>query len=119
MRRLTTRRSVVTGAAALGAATVLGRASLPGARSPERPNILLFLADDLRFDGVGYLNKHVRTPHIDRLAKDGVRFLNTFVTTSICCTSRASIFTGAYARRHGVWDFGTPLPPSLLKNSYP
>jgi arylsulfatase A-like enzyme len=101
----------------LGATTLLGHRVL--GRNRRRPNILFLLADDLRFDGVGYLNKQVRTPNLDRLANDGVRFLNTFVTTSICCTSRASIFTGAYARRHGVWDFATSIPPTLLKNSYP
>jgi len=42
-----------------------------------------------------------------------------FVTTAICCTSRASIFTGAYARRHGVWDFTTKLPANLINHTYP
>lgn len=118
MKRLT-RRTVLSGAAGLGAISLLGNINRAEGTERRPPNILFLLADDLRFDGVGYLNKDARTPNLDRLAKDGVRFLNTFVTTSICCTSRASIFTGTYARRHGVWDFGTSLPPALLKNSYP
>jgi arylsulfatase A-like enzyme len=119
MKGSTTRRSILKGAAALGAANLLGDVGHALGRGRRRPNILFILADDLRFDGVGYLNEHVRTPHIDRLAGDGVRFLNAFVTTAICCTSRASIFTGTYARRHGVWDFTTKIPPPLLRNSYP
>lgn len=119
MTPLTTRRRVLTGAAAIGAATLLGRVNPSGARNRERPNILFLLADDLRFDGVGYVNKDVSTPHLDQLAREGVRFHNMFVTTAICCTSRASIFTGSYARRHGVWDFTTNLSSRLLRNSYP
>jgi arylsulfatase A-like enzyme len=119
VNHLVTRRSVLKGAAALGAASAFGRTGRAWGLDHVRPNILFLLADDLRFDAVGYLNKDVRMPNLDRIAKDGVRFLNAFVTTSICCTSRASIFTGTYARRHGVWDFTTTLPTSLLKNSYP
>ena len=119
MNRSTTRRRVLKGAAALGATGVLGCMNRASARDHKRPNILFLLADDLRMDAVGYLNSNVRTPNLDRIAQGGVRFLNSFVTTSICCTSRASIFTGTYARRHGVWDFSTKLPGALLKNSYP
>jgi arylsulfatase A-like enzyme len=113
------RRQIVKGAVAAGvtalAAPVYGRI----ASSPRRPNIVFLLADDLRFDGVGYTNKDVSTPNLDQLAGEGVRFRNMFVTTAICCSSRASIFTGAYARRHGVWDFTTNLSSHLLNNSYP
>lgn len=119
MQRLATRRSVLKRAAALGAASVLGNMDRVLGRDSKRPNILFLLTDNQRYDAVGYLNKAVRTPNLDRLAKDGVRFRNTFVTTSICCASRASILTGTYARRHNVWDFETKLPPSLQKNSYP
>ncbi|MCP5395274.1 MAG: sulfatase-like hydrolase/transferase [Sphingomonadaceae bacterium] len=61
----------------------------------------------------------MQTPNIDRLARQGVVFDNCFVTTSICCTSRASIQTGTYARRHGVWDFNTRLPAALQAITYP
>jgi arylsulfatase A-like enzyme len=104
-----TRRSILKSGAALAIATALGITRRARGQSGTRPNILFLLADDLRYDAVGYINKDVRTRHLDRLAAEGVRFHNTFVTTSICCTSRASILTGAYARRHGVWDFYTPL----------
>ncbi|HJT78544.1 MAG TPA: sulfatase, partial [Gemmataceae bacterium] len=61
----------------------------------------------------------VRTPHIDALAARGTLFPNHFVTTSICCVSRASIFTGQYARRHHINDFSTPLTPEALARTYP
>ncbi|MBL9139712.1 MAG: sulfatase [Verrucomicrobiales bacterium] len=80
----------------------------------SRPNVLFILCDDLRPDALGaYGSKQVRTPHIDALAKDGVRFANAFCTTSLCSPSRASILTGVYAHRHGVRDNFTELPAAL------
>ncbi|MFM8892897.1 MAG: sulfatase-like hydrolase/transferase, partial [Planctomycetia bacterium] len=78
------------------------------------PNVLFILCDDLRPDAVGcYGSRHVRTPHIDRLAAGGVRFANAFCTTSLCSPSRASILTGLYAHAHGVRNNFTELPPGL------
>ncbi|MFY8222967.1 MAG: sulfatase [Pirellulales bacterium] len=80
------------------------------AGEPARPNIVFILADDMRWDAMSCAgNPLLRTPHLDRLAREGLRFDNAFVTTPICATSRASILTGQYARRHGVHDFRTPL----------
>ena len=81
---------------------------------PPRPNVLFILCDDLRPDALGcYGSAHVKTPNIDALAQGGVRFANTFCTTSLCSPSRASILTGLYAHRHGVRDNFTELPASL------
>ncbi|MCC7374552.1 MAG: sulfatase [Verrucomicrobiales bacterium] len=78
------------------------------------PNVLFILCDDLRPAALGaYGSKHVRTPNIDGLAKEGVRFANAFCTTSLCSPSRASILTGVYAHRHGVRDNFTELPAAL------
>ena len=99
-------------------AAVLGT---PGtATQVERPNIILFVTDDQRDDFLGCAGHPVlRTPVIDGLAADGVRFANAFVTTPICAASRASIFTGAWERRHG-YTFGTPpLAAGLVERSYP
>ena len=58
----------------------------------ERPNVLVILTDDQRWDALGAAgHPHLKTPHIDRLAKDGVHFRNAFCTTSLCSPSRASI----------------------------
>ncbi|MFN0129438.1 MAG: sulfatase [Verrucomicrobiales bacterium] len=80
----------------------------------RRPNVLFILCDDLRPDAHGcYGSRHVKTPHIDALAREGVRFANAFCTTSLCSPSRASILTGVYAHRHGVRDNFTELPAAL------
>lgn len=82
--------------------------------SGKSPNVLFILCDDLRPDALGcYGSKHVKTPQIDALAADGVRFANAFCTTSLCSPSRASILTGLYAHRHGVRDNFTELPAKL------
>ncbi|MEZ6033258.1 MAG: sulfatase [Planctomycetaceae bacterium] len=84
------------------------------AAAAEKPNVLYILCDDLRPEAVGCLgSKHVKTPHIDALAKRGVIFSNAFCTTSLCSPSRASILTGLYAHRHGVRDNFTELPKHL------
>mmetsp|Transcript_2373 Transcript_2373/g.4074 ORF Transcript_2373/g.4074 Transcript_2373/m.4074 type:complete len:610 (-) Transcript_2373:71-1900(-) len=69
----------------------------------ERPpmNIILFYADDWRYDTMGAAgNPVVKTPFIDALAKEGVRFTENCVTTSICWISRATLYTGQYLARH-------------------
>jgi arylsulfatase A-like enzyme len=89
-------------------------------KQPEgRPNIIFLLTDDQRWDALGAAGDSViHTPNLDRLASQGIIFENAFVTTSICATSRASIITGQYARRHGVWDFQTSLSSAQLTESY-
>ncbi|HEX4142635.1 MAG TPA: sulfatase [Pirellulales bacterium] len=90
------------------------------AEPPRRPNIVFLLADDQRFDAFGAAgNTIVRTPAIDRLAAQGCRFANHFVTTSICCVSRASMLTGQYARRHGINDFDQSLAADAWSQTYP
>lgn len=73
----------------------------------DRPNILVVVTDDQRWDHLGMLHPHLQTPTMDRLAESGVRFRQAFVTTSICAASRASLLTGCVERTHG-YTFGTP-----------
>ncbi len=83
-------------------------------------NILFLLADDLRWNSLGCAgNKVVLTPEIDKLAKDGIRFGNARVTSSICMVSRASLLTGQHMKRHGIERFLTPLPDEALESTYP
>jgi arylsulfatase A-like enzyme len=84
------------------------------------PNILFLLVDDQRNDTLGCAGHDIiRTPEIDRLAAEGVRFRNAFVTTSICAASRASILTGLHERTHG-YTFGTePISAAHMATSYP
>lgn len=86
----------------------------------RRPNVVFLLADDLRFDTLGFMgDRIVQTPHLDRLASRGIVFRNAFVTTSICACSRASIFAGQWMLRHGIEDFQTPFTPEAWRHTYP
>ncbi|MFV0295507.1 MAG: sulfatase-like hydrolase/transferase [Hyphomicrobiaceae bacterium] len=78
----------------------------------NRPNILFLCTDQQRFDSLGcYGAPGVRTPNLDRLAAQGARFDTCYVQNPICGPSRASLFTGMYARNHGLWANGVSLPP--------
>jgi len=90
------------------------------AGAETRPNIIFIVADDLRWDTLGYAgNPIVKTPHIDELARTGVRFRNHFVTSSICNVSRATMFSGQYLRRHRIFEFDTPFTPDQWSGCYP
>jgi arylsulfatase A-like enzyme len=70
-----------------------------------RRNLVVILVDDLRFDEFGAGgHPYLRTPHIDRLAREGALFTRAFHTTPLCSPNRASILTGQYASRHGIID---------------
>jgi arylsulfatase A-like enzyme len=104
--------------ASLGVA--VGASSVEAAPT-ERPNIILILTDDHRADMLGCLgNTVVRTPHLDRLAAQGVLFTEATATSAICTPSRASIFLGMHERRHGInFNSGTALSPAAWQQSYP
>ncbi|MBK9706141.1 MAG: sulfatase [Acidobacteria bacterium] len=71
----------------------------------SRPNIVFILIDDLRWDEIGVAgHPFIKTPSIDRLAREGVIFRNAFMTTPLCSPSRASFLTGQYAHTHGITD---------------
>ena len=77
-------------------------------------NLVFILVDDHRFNMMSALgHPWLKTPHLDRLMRAGVRFRNAFVTTSLCSPSRASILTGQYMHAHKVRDNFTPLNPAI------
>lgn len=67
------------------------------------PNVLFILPDQLRAQSLGCMgNRDVRTPHIDKLASEGLLFENTFANTPVCCPARAVMLTGKYAHKNGM-----------------
>lgn len=82
---------------------VVGRSGL----SADKPNVLFLLSDDQRPDTVAAAgNPHIKTPSLDRLAKEGVRFTRATCSNPICTPSRAEIMSGCDGFRSGVTDFG-------------
>ncbi len=116
---LTRRDFFGVSAAGLGA-LAFGRACRPGKGPESRPNFLFVLTDDQRFDALGCAgNPIIRTPNVDRLAGEGIRFDRAFATTPICAASRASILTGTYERTHTYTFTKPPLAPAFIDISFP
>src|SRR5262249_27499218 len=71
--------------------------------APKPPNIVFIMSDDHAAHAISaYGSRLIKTPNIDRLAKEGMKFENCFVTNSICTPSRAAIITGKYSHINGV-----------------
>ncbi|MBX3254209.1 MAG: sulfatase [Chitinophagaceae bacterium] len=86
----------------------------------QRPNIIVVVTDDHRADALGATgNKIIQTPHMDKLAAEGILYKNAYVTTAICCVSRASILSGQYVSRHKIEDFATAFSDAALQQTYP
>lgn len=87
---------------------------LHAASPPTRPNIIMYLSDDHGVDFVGcYGNAAVRTPNIDALAREGVKFNRVFAASPTCSPSRASMFTGLWPQRNGTMGNHTDSRPGL------
>ncbi len=83
-----------------------------GTVGQPQPNIIVFIADDAsRRDSGAYGNEGIRTPGIDELARQGMRFENAYLTIAQCSPSRISILTGLYPHQTGAEDLHMPLPP--------
>ena len=83
------------------------------------PNIVLFLTDQLRRDSLGcYGNEICRTPHIDRLAREGIQFDQAYTTSPVCSPARASLLSGLYPHNHGVM-INTHIAPAWSRGLAP
>jgi arylsulfatase A-like enzyme len=109
--RNSTRRNWLRGAGAALAASSLEAQT----ERSSKPNIILIIADQFRWDCVGAmgLNPMGLTPHLDRMAGEGVLFRSMFCNQPVCAPARASIFTGQYPSRHGVWRNGIAIPSNV------
>lgn len=87
---------------------------------PRKPNLLIFMPDQLRAESIGcYGHPLVQTPHVDRLAAEGVRFENCICQYPVCTASRCSMFTGWYPHVRGhrsVYYLLRPDEPNLLRS---
>ena len=102
----------------IGAATAMSPSgtSAQTAGAARRPNIVLIISDQFRWDCVGAmgLNPMGLTPNLDAMASRGVLFRSAFCSQPVCAPARASIFTGQYPSRHGVWKNGLGLAQNAI-----
>src|SRR5207247_42344 len=104
----------------LATCVVGGSCAAAVAQQSPRPNIVFILMDDLRFDELGCVgHPFVKTPNIDRLAKEGAIFRNAFATTPLCSPSRSSFLTGLYAHATGIIDNVDRSPQSHALVTWP
>ena len=82
-------------------------ASADEATFPDRPNVVLLYADDLGWTDLSCQgSEYYETPHIDRLAAEGMQFMQAYAAAANCAPSRASLMTGCYTPRHGIFTVG-------------
>jgi len=102
--------AMTRGAAALGI-VALSSTALRAETSARPPNVVVILVDDLGYADVGAQGgTDIPTPHINAIARNGVRFTDAYVTCPICAPSRAGLLTGRYPQRFGFDDNGGPHP---------
>ena len=103
------------------------RAAEP-ANAPRKPNVIVILADDLGYADVGAqrVSADVKTPHLDSIAANGVRFTSAYVTAPVCAPSRAGLLSGRYQQRFGFEmnpggenfpNYGLPLTETTIAQS--
>src|SRR5690606_10723594 len=94
---------------------VLALSLSPWAVAVDRPNLVLIIADDMAWDDCGaYGHPFIRTPNIDRLAREGVAFDRAYLTISSCSPSRCSILTGRYPHETNAEELHWPLPADQI-----
>ena len=97
-------------------ATVLAAACASSTPAAQRPNIVVIMADDLGYGDVScYGAKSLKTPHIDRLAAEGLRFTSGYCSASTCTPTRYSFLTGTYAFRRPGTGIAAPNNPAIIK----
>jgi len=108
-------KAVSLGLVSLAARERPGLAKQPAHNAyKDKPNIVLFLADDQGIDDVGcYGNSVIRTPNIDRLAAEGLRFNLAFTSTAMCSPSRSALYTGLYPHRNGCHPNHSSIKPGV------
>jgi arylsulfatase A-like enzyme len=95
---------------------LLGVIAAMPARAAERPNFVILMTDDQRADAMSCAgNRILITPNMDRIAGEGIRFSNMFVTNSLCAPSRTTLLTGQYSHTHGVTtNHNKIIPPDKV-----
>ena len=83
------------------AALFFALATATVAAKPKQPNIVIIMADDMGFSDIGCYGSEIKTPVLDKLAANGLRFTQ-FYNTSRCCPTRASLLTGMYQHQAGI-----------------
>lgn len=114
MNQNLSRRHFLKTAGLAAASPLIAKCAGADGGTPSRPNILIIHADEHRIECLGaYGNSEVKTPHVDQLAADGVRYDNSFCPFPVCTPSRYSLLSGQYVHDHRGWNNRSTLAPDI------
>ena len=114
MTDILNRRDLLRAASLAATSQIMPTVSFAAGTRAKRPNILIIHVDEHRIDCLGaYGNSQIKTPHIDRLAADGVRYDNSFCPFPVCTPSRYSLLSGQYVHEHRGWTNRDTLAPDI------
>lgn len=114
MHQSLSRRNFLKTVGVAAASQILPAISFAGKAPIKHPNILIIHVDQHRMDCIGaYGNSDIKTPHIDSLAADGVRYDNSFCPFPVCTPSRYSLLCGQYVHEHRGWTNRSTLAPDI------
>ncbi|WP_221392432.1 arylsulfatase [Dyadobacter sp. NIV53] len=120
MLKLPTVRLFLSQASQFGLLLLVATTTVTAQQPPENPNIIVILADDMGFSDLGSFGSEIKTPNLDRLAKEGL-ILTQFYNSGRCCPSRASLLTGLYPHQAGIGDMvqdkGSPAYQGYLSEN--
>src|SRR5439155_8381858 len=89
--------------AAIALSAVIGHSAETLPPAPRKPNIIFILADDLGYGDLGcYGQTKIKTPNIDKLASEGIRFTDFYAGSTVCAPSRAALMTGLHSGHNGI-----------------
>src|SRR5512137_1807783 len=93
-------------------------AGIPAGVSAAPPNVVMIISDDHAWTDYSFMgHPHVRTPHIDRLASQGLTFRRGYVPSSLCCPSLGAIITGLYPHQTRICCNDPPIPQGVKRQA--
>ncbi len=110
------RRQFLQALGAAGAAAAAARPAFSDAKARRRPNLIYILADDLGYGELGcYGQKWIKTPHIDRIAAEGMKFTQHYSGSPVCAPSRCVLMTGKHTGHAYIRTNGNPKGPDFKR----
>ena len=93
--------------------------AFPASAQETHLNIVLIISDDQAWSDYGFMgHPHIKTPHLDKLARESLTFTRGYVPSSLCRASLASIVTGLFPHQHKITSNDPPLPPGVTRRGF-
>ena len=107
-------KSVTAGVAGIAVGGILPSNISPGIPTPAHPNIIFLMTDQQRWDCIGALNPHIKTPNLDKLVRQGIVMRQAVCQAPMCVPSRYAMMLGVYPSQSGVYTNADSVPDDRL-----